>query len=60
MSQRSVRMSDVSNITKKITARPTRAKEFRKGIASVQTHTVKEYTPSDALTIFMEGDFRRK
>lgn len=56
MSQRAKGNKDASKIIKDMTLSPTRATKFRKAISTAN----KKYSPSEALSIFVEGDFTRR
>lgn len=51
--------SDTSKIIKEITSTPTRAKKFRNIISTKKDHVVRKYTPQEALSLFVEGNFTR-
>ncbi|CAH1099104.1 unnamed protein product [Psylliodes chrysocephalus] len=55
-----IRNKDVSKIIKEITLTPTRATKLRKAFSSVNKNKIKKHTPSEALAIFVEGDFTRR
>lgn len=50
---------DTSKIIKEITSTPTRAKKFRNIISTKKDHVVRKYTPQEALSLFVEGNFTR-
>lgn len=50
----------MSKLIKYITATPTRARKVRKALFLTADNSIKKHTPSDALAIFVEGDFSRK
>ncbi|CAH2096794.1 unnamed protein product [Euphydryas editha] len=60
MNQRAEGNLDVSKIIKPVTLTPTRGTKFRKAISSANQDQIKKDTPSEALAIFVEGDFSRK
>lgn len=60
MSQRAGGNKDASKIIKEITLTPTRATKFRKVISSNNQIKIKKHSPSEALAIFVEGDFSRR
>lgn len=61
MSRHTSGNTDVAKVIKEITATPTRAKKYRKVFnSSLKKVTVKKFTPQEALTLFVEGDFTRK
>lgn len=60
VSQRTSGNAPASKLILDATSSPTRAKRYRKVIASVQTPKVKKYTPEEALNLFIEGDFTRR
>lgn len=49
--------SGTSKIIKEITSTPTRAKKFRNIISTKKDHVVRKYTPQEALSLFVEGNF---
>lgn len=60
MSQRAEGNKDVPKIIKDITLTPTKATKFRKVMSSTNQNKIKKHTPSEALAIFVEGDFSRR
>ncbi|CAH0551072.1 unnamed protein product [Brassicogethes aeneus] len=61
VSQRTSGNTDASKIIKEIASISTRATEIRKSITSAQKQAlVKKYTPQEALSIFVEGNFTRR
>lgn len=60
VSQRTSGNVEVSKFIKDVTVSPTRAKRFRKAIVTAETKTVNKHSPSEALAIFVEGDFTKK
>ncbi|CAH1115672.1 unnamed protein product [Psylliodes chrysocephalus] len=60
VSQRTSGNAAASKIIKDVIALPTTAKKFRKAIDAQQSKTAKKYTPKEALSLFVEGDFTWK
>lgn len=60
MSHRAEGNKDVSKIIKDLTFSPTRATKFRKILYSTPENKIKKHTPSEALAIFVEGDFSKR
>lgn len=53
--------TDTSKMIKDMTLTPTRSKKFRTIISSAEKEvSVKKYTPQEALSLFVEGDFTRR
>ncbi|KAL4720247.1 hypothetical protein ACJJTC_019235 [Scirpophaga incertulas] len=48
-----------SKMIKEITSTPTKAKKFRRIISSEKDHDKMKYTPQEALSLFVEGNFTR-
>lgn len=49
-----------SNILKNITKSPTRALKFRKSVTQAERLKNKKLSPTEALSVFVEGDFTRR
>lgn len=60
MTQRAEGNKDASKIIKAITLTPTRATKLQKIMSSTDLNKIKKHTPSEALAIFVEGDFSRR
>lgn len=60
MCQRAEGNTEVSKIIKDVTLTPTRAKKFRKVMSSANKNKITKHSPSEALAIFVEGDFTRR
>lgn len=60
MSQRAEGNIDVYKIIKDVTSTPTRGTKFRKAISSANQTQIEKHTPSEALAMFVEGDFSRR